>query len=115
MTSMLPRLTPPRDFATVWDGPPGVSSEDAGGGRRQFATGAACVAYLIPGRWPEGFVGPDVLGSSRDPDGHSSAVPVSALPLSGVRKGFDASRGRGSLPCRDGYARASGRFSGSAR
>jgi hypothetical protein len=51
-----------------------------------------------------GFRGSDVPGSSRDPEGHSSAVPVSALPLSGVRNGFDARRGRGSLPRRDGYA-----------
>ena len=32
------------------------------GFRRQCATDAACVEYLIPCRWPEGFVGPTCPG-----------------------------------------------------
>ena len=104
MTSMLLRLTQPRDFATVLGWPARGILRRCGEFRRQCATDAACVEYLIPCRWPEGFVGPTCSGSSRGPDGHSSAVPVSALPLSGVRNGFDVRRGRGSLPRRDGYA-----------
>jgi hypothetical protein len=55
MTSMLLRLTQPRDFATVLGWPArGILRRCGGGGRRQFATDAACVESLIPGRWPEG-------------------------------------------------------------
>jgi hypothetical protein len=47
------------------DSSPGVSSEDAGGAPamcHRRATDAACVESLIPGRWPEGFVGPTCSG-----------------------------------------------------
>ncbi len=49
----------------------------------------------------------EMIGESRDPDCHSSAIPVSELPLSGVRngwdyhasfKGFDPRPVRGRLP-----------------